>query len=141
MLRFARLESHPILFDGGHTGEFADELRAAAAQEQIPPWCAYIGWNEDSPVVMGGFTGPPSTDHSVEIGYLTFTTHQGRGHATSMATFLVEVARRHEVRAVIAHTLKLENASTRVLRRCGFYRIGVGMDDDVRQVWRWELNL
>ncbi|WP_118857944.1 GNAT family N-acetyltransferase [Sphingomonas mesophila] len=136
-LRFSKLKPHPILFDEEQTGAFASELRTLAAQEQVPPWCTYIGWLEDSPVVMGGYKGAPGEENSVEIGYLTFEEHQGKGHATALAAFLIQLAEEHGVRAVTAHTSMEVNASTRVLEKTGFVRNGIGYDEDVGAVWRW----
>ena len=137
--RFAPLEPDPILFDPAQTGDFAKELAEAARQEQVPPWCSWIAWLGEAPVAMGGFKGPPASDGTVEIGYLTFTDLQGRGHATALTGFLVAKAREHGASAVIAHTLPETNASTRVLEKNGFARDGIGHDDDVGEVWRWRL--
>ena len=139
-LRFAPLEPDPILFDPAQTGDFARELAEAARQEQVPPWCSWIGWLGGVPVAMGGFKGPPAPDGTVELGYLTFTDHQGQGHATAMARFLVAKAREHGIADVIAHTLPETNASTRVLEKNGFFRDGMGLDDDVGEVWRWRVG-
>jgi len=126
-----------VLFDPGQTGDFASELAQAARQEQVPPWCSYIGWQGAAPVTMGGFKGPPNEAGEVELGYLTFAAHQGRGHACAIAAFLVSVARDAGVPAIIAHTLPETNASTRVLEKTGFVRDGDGLDEDVGLVWRW----
>ncbi|MBT2133481.1 GNAT family N-acetyltransferase [Croceibacterium sp. LX-88] len=138
-LRFAPLEPDPVLFDPEQTGDFAKELAKEAAKEQLPPWCSWIGWLDGIPVTMGGFTGPPTEDGTVEIGYLTFTDHQGRGHATALTGFLVATARRGGVARIIAHTLSEPNASTRVLEKNGFVRDGEAHDPDAGTVWRWSL--
>ena len=44
-------------------------------------------------------------------------------------------------RAVTAHTLAEENASTKVLQRCGFTRTAELIDPDEGPVWRWELQI
>ncbi len=38
----------------------------------------------------------------------------------------------------LAHTCPEPNASTRVLTKCGFRRVGEVMDPDDGLVWRWE---
>jgi RimJ/RimL family protein N-acetyltransferase len=43
-----------------------------------------------------------------------------------------------EVRVVRAHTLPEENASTRVLAKCGFRQVGEMVDPEDGLVWRWE---
>jgi len=53
----------------------------------------------------------------------------------------VSFAFRHgQVRVVRAHTLPEANASTRVLTKCGFQRIGEVIDPEDGLVWRWERN-
>lgn len=42
-----------------------------------------------------------------------------------------------DVARVVAHTLPIENASSRVLRHCGFERIGEVIDPEDGLVWRW----
>src|SRR6266702_2366495 len=42
------------------------------------------------------------------------------------------------VRLVRAHTLPEENASTRVLLKCGFRHLGTVVDPEDGPVWRWE---
>ncbi len=53
-LRFAPLAPDPVLLDPAETGVFAAELAQAAAQDQVPPWCSWIGWDGAVPVVMSG---------------------------------------------------------------------------------------
>ena len=88
-----------------------------------------------------GFKGPPTADGTVEIAYGIDVDHQGRGYATEAAEALVcaafESGRVHLVRA---HTLPEENASTRVLRKCGFSFVGEVIDPEDGKVWRWERN-
>jgi ribosomal-protein-alanine N-acetyltransferase len=75
----------------------------------------------------------------VEIAYGLAPAYQGRGYATEAAQELV--ARTFAsglVRRVIAHTLPEQNASTRVLSRCGFARVGELIDPEDGLVWRWE---
>ena len=79
----------------------------------IPPWIGYLGFEDRDCVGTCAFTGPPRLG-VVEIAYFTFPGHEGRGVATRMAEGLVSMARMSapEV-SVTAHTLRLENASTR----------------------------
>jgi hypothetical protein len=39
---------------------------------------------------------------------------------------------------VVAHTLAEESASTTVLERCGFVRVGELVDETEGRIWRWE---
>lgn len=86
-----------------------------------------------------GFKGPPGTDGVVEIAYGIASEHQGKGYATEAAAALTDYAfRQREVRVVRAHTLPETNASTQVLTKCGFRRVGEVMDPEDGLVWRWE---
>ena len=61
------------------------------------------------------------------------------GYATEAAQSLTEYAfSSGKVRVVRAHTLPEPNASTRVLTKCGFRRIGEVIDPEDGLVWRWE---
>lgn len=129
------------LADPTVTGQFAEQMAALAAETQIPPWCGYIGWDEAEPLGFGGFVGQPDAHGAIEIGYLTFPAHEGKGVASAVAAGLVAIAQREGLQAVIAHTLPEENASTVVLCRNGFVRAGEAQDPDEGTVWRWRLDL
>jgi RimJ/RimL family protein N-acetyltransferase len=76
----------------------------------------------------------------VEIAYGIDPEHQGKGYATEAAAALVKFALDNgHVRVVRAHTLPEPNASTRVLTKCGFRRIGEVIEPDDGLVWRWEI--
>jgi [ribosomal protein S5]-alanine N-acetyltransferase len=77
----------------------------------------------------------------VEIAYAIDTDYRGKGYATEAAQALVEFALgRSGVRFVRAHTLPEENASTHVLRKCGFRYLGEVVDPEDGLVWRWEIH-
>lgn len=133
--------NEPELSDPAVAGQFAEQMAALAATPQVPPWCGYIGWDDDAPLGFGGFSGLPDESGTVEIGYLTFPAHEGQGVASAVAAGLVVIAREQGIGAVIAHTLPEENASTAVLRRNGFIRDGEAEDPDEGTVWRWRLEL
>ncbi len=110
----------------------------------VPPWVGYLTVDAGRKVVVGGcaFTSSPSGEGEVEIAYFTFPEYERQGFATAMARQLVEIARTSgQVRHVIANTLPTPNASTRVLEKCGFQRIGEGFDPDVGRTWQWRLEL
>jgi ribosomal-protein-alanine N-acetyltransferase len=76
----------------------------------------------------------------VEIAYGIVPEFQGRGYATEVARALVTYAIESGlVRTVRAHTLASPNASTRVLKKCGFTFTGEVIEPDDGLVWRWEL--
>ena len=86
-----------------------------------------------------GFKGPPDNDGVVEIAYGIVPAFQGRGYATEAAEVGTAFAFADgRVRLVRAHTLPTVNASTRVLEKCGFMRIGQVEDPEDGPVWRWE---
>jgi [ribosomal protein S5]-alanine N-acetyltransferase len=131
----------PELADPSVTGQFAQQMAALAAEQLVPPWCGYIGWDGTDPLGFGGFVGQPDEDGVIEIGYLTFPAREGRGVASAVAAGLLAIARGEGLSAVIAHTLPEQNASTVVLRRNGFVRSGEAQDSDEGTVWRWRIDL
>jgi RimJ/RimL family protein N-acetyltransferase len=120
----------------------ADWLARLGALTSADPWT--LGFSlvhRDSETVIGsvGFKGPPTTDGVVEIAYGVNLEHQGKGYATEAAQALTTYAfSSGQVRLVRAHTLPEPNASTRVLTKCGFRRVGEVIDPEDGLVWRWE---
>ena len=108
----------------------------------IDPWIhGFVLVHRATENIIGkcGFKGPPGTDGAVEIAYGVAPAHQGKGYATEAAAALVSYAFSDErVRVVLAHTLPESNASTRILTKCGFQRVGEVIDPDDGLVWRWE---
>jgi ribosomal-protein-alanine N-acetyltransferase len=131
----------PELLDPAVTGQFADAMAAICATVQTPPWCGYIARRASGPVGFGGFKHAPDDEGAVEIGYLTFPAWEGSGVATATAAAMVAIARENGARAVLAHTLAEENASTAVSRLNGFMRAGEAQDPDEGTVWCWRLEL
>jgi [ribosomal protein S5]-alanine N-acetyltransferase len=76
-----------------------------------------------------GYFGPPEAG-SVEIGYSMVSEARNQGFASECVRALVDRAFGFpQVRCVIAHTRGDANvASTKVLRGCGFQRIGPGAE-------------
>jgi [ribosomal protein S5]-alanine N-acetyltransferase len=114
-------------------------LHAATAAD---PWVhGFAVVHQESGAVIGsaGFKGPPDEEGVVEIAYGIVSGYQGRGYATEAAAALVTFAFvSHRVRLVRAHTQPTPNASTRVLAKCGFERIGDVVDPEDGLVWQWE---
>jgi RimJ/RimL family protein N-acetyltransferase len=119
---------------------FPEALPAAvdgARRRSEDPWGTHLFFDDDGALVgFGGFKGEPSHGE-VELGYAVAPARQGRGVATAVVEQLVNRAHTAGVNVVRAHTLAEENASTAVLRKCGFVRTGQAHEsgDDV---WRWE---
>jgi [ribosomal protein S5]-alanine N-acetyltransferase len=115
-------------------------LALLARAPRAAEWGGYLVIDEARGVVIGtcGFAHGPEADGTVEIAYFTFPEFERRGYATAMAAVLVERALRSGiVREVVAHTLPVRNASTRVLEKVGLQRAGEAHDPEVGKVWRW----
>ena len=104
-----------------------------------PPWIGYFALVNGRAVGTCGFKSPPR-DKTVEIAYHTFPHVEGRGHATAMARELIALARStNPAVTVIAHTLPEVNASTSILQKVGFEKVGLVDDPSDGAVWRWTL--
>src|SRR4051812_22932473 len=132
-----------------------ERMKPEERAQVSPAWLALLdGAGEVSPWIHGfrlvhrtdngvvgqcGFKGPPDGDAMVEIAYGIAPEHQGKGYATEAAAALTQYAiASGKVRIVRAHTLPEANASSRVLTKCGFKRVGEVMDPEDGLVWRWE---
>jgi RimJ/RimL family protein N-acetyltransferase len=135
---------------------FGDFLKNGAA-EVSPAWLARLEtateadpWIDGFAVVhiasntvigSASFKGPPDADGIVEVAYGVVPGQQGRGYATEATTALVAYAFGDDrVRVVRAHTFPRNDASARVLTKCGFTRIGQVVDPEDGPVWRWEIR-
>lgn len=144
--RFEQLAGLPAA--AGHraffvSGDVSPEWLAALRDSSGPdPWrhgCFVVHRESGSVIGSAGFTGPPDSSGTVEIGYGIVPSFEGQGYATEAAAALVAFAfARGEVRLVRAHTLPTANASTRVLEKCGFRNTGTVVDPVDGPVWRWE---
>ncbi|MBV9007464.1 MAG: GNAT family N-acetyltransferase [Solirubrobacterales bacterium] len=113
-----------------------------AARAEVPgEWGPQLFFDDDGALVgNGGWEGPPEQG-TAELGYAVAPSRQRRGIATAVVRELIQRASRAGLRAVSAHTLAEDNASTKVLERCGFTRTAELMDPDEGPVWRWELRI
>ena len=122
--------------------QVSDEWVASVTEaDAVDPWLhgfSLIHRATGETVGMCGFKGPP-TDGMVEIAYAIEPEYQGQGFATQAAAVLFAYASgQAEVCIVRAHTLPERNASTRVLTKCGFEKVGEVVDPEDGPVWRWE---
>ena len=111
---------------------FHDRLTAGG-----PAHVGWYGWyaltrdsvgRRETLVAGAGYLGPPSAG-SVEIGYSVIPEARGRGYAPELVEALVAHAFEFpEVQRVIAHTSDANVASTQVLLKCGFTRVGAGKE-------------
>jgi [ribosomal protein S5]-alanine N-acetyltransferase len=105
-----------------------------------PPWVAYLVVDKQRCVGTCAFKGAPR-ENRVEIAYFTFPEYEGQGLATQMAEALLNIARAQIPGIIVAaQTLPTENASTHILAKLGFTRVGTAEDDEVGLVWEWHLE-
>ena len=141
---------HALYGDTANAAKVATLVRnIAAAQAHLyertgaeAPWIGYLARDPASNMLVGtcSFVGPPK-DGEVEIAYFTFPGAEGRGWGGGMAAALTALAFEDPaIGRVIAHTLKQEGASTRILRRLGYGLMGDAIDADEGPVWRWALD-
>jgi ribosomal-protein-alanine N-acetyltransferase len=130
-----------------------EALPAADRAQVSPAWLEQLQSNPPSAWTHGfaireplsgktvgscAFKGPPNEEGLVEIAYAIDPEWQGRGYAKEAAAALVELAYQLGASVVIAHTLPETNASTSVLKSCGFEHLGEVVDPDDGLVWRWQ---
>jgi RimJ/RimL family protein N-acetyltransferase len=144
----ALIARNPDEFDQLHRVDSSgvrDQLAAVigmtpAATLDAGDWGTFFAYEKEPRRVVGvcGYKAPPNRDGTVEIAYLTFPTFEGHDFATGMANALVVRALGSiEVAEVIAHTLPQDNASTHVLEKCAFQRVGERVDPKDGPVRRW----
>jgi RimJ/RimL family protein N-acetyltransferase len=117
-------------------------LAALRQATDADPWrFGFFVVHRDSGSLIGmaSFKGPPDRDGMVEIAYGIAPGFQGQGYASEAALALVGYASGDDqVRLIRAHTAPEANASTGVLKKCGFAFIGPVEDPEDGLVWRWE---
>ena len=128
-----------FMVSGEVSPEYLARLQASTGADPWTHGFALVQESSRTVIGMGGFKGPPDAEGVVEIAYGVAPDYQGKGYATEAAQALVDYAfGSGRVRVVRAHTFAEANASTRVLARCGFQKIGEVMDPEDGLVWRWE---
>lgn len=112
------------------------------SEEEKYWWTYFPIHKQDNKLIgSGGYKGKPATDGTVELGYEIAPAYRNRGLATEMTRGLIENAFKDDkVKSIIAHTLGQENASTKVLQKCGFEKVQEINDPDDGLIWRWELK-
>ena len=77
----------------------------------------------------------------VAIAYRIEPEHCDRGFATEAARAMTAFAfDQPDIQRVCAHTLSCDNASARILVKCGFESLGQVIEPEDGPVWRWELS-
>ena len=132
----------PEKWTGFGSAPFRYVLEKIRSDPSANGWWNYLPIHraDNTLIGSGGFKGPPDEEGIVEIGYEIMPDYRNRGLATEMARGLTEHAFTDpRVKQVIAHTLARENASTRVLTKCGFKKIREMTLGDDGLVWKWAM--
>jgi RimJ/RimL family protein N-acetyltransferase len=104
-----------------------------------PPWVGYLAFAGETCVGTCAFKTAPNNGE-VEIAYATFDGYRDQGYATAKVEALIEIANTADPSAAItAQTLRGNNASTRVLTKAGFVRVGDVMHPEDGLVSEWRL--
>jgi RimJ/RimL family protein N-acetyltransferase len=120
---------------------FLTRIRETAAPDPWRDGCGILLLPDNRLIGVCSFNGPPDPDGAVEISYGVAPDYQGRGYATEAARLLIGSAWAvPQVRRIFAKTLPEENASTRVLRKCGFNTYRELIDPVDGLIWRWEIE-
>lgn len=102
------------------------------------PWVAYLIVDGNEVLGTVSFTEAP-INNTVEIAYWTSPEHEGKGVASFGCEALVELAENFDpLVEVIAKTAPEINASTHILQKNGFVRVGVVEDDEIGDAWLWK---
>ncbi len=95
---------------------------------------------ENKIIGNGGFKGLADENGMVEIGYAISPQFENQGLATEAARGMIDYAFSwSNVKMVDAHTLAEENASVRVLQKCGMTRIAEKHDAEDGDIWQWRI--
>jgi RimJ/RimL family protein N-acetyltransferase len=118
-------------------------LDRLSESEDEKNWWTYFPVHKQDNKLMGsgGYKGKPTNSGTVEIGYEIAPDYRNRGLATEMAKGLIDNAFKDvRVNSIIAHTLGKDNASTKLLQKCGFKKVGEINDPNDGIIWKWELK-
>ena len=115
--------------------EFFHAQLAAGGPEQVGWYTWYaitrnLRGQRELLIAGAGYFGPPA-DGTVQIGYSVIPSARRQGYASEIVTALLNHAFTvPAVQQVIAHTSDANVASTQVLLRCGFERVGPGVEPE-----------
>jgi len=128
-------------FSGDVSPKWLEQLRAVRGTDPWTHGFAVLHPADDQVIGSAGFKGPPDADGMVEVAYGIVPAWQGKGCATkTLGKLMAFAATDNRVRVFRAHTLPENNASTRVLTKNGFTKLGEVIDPEDGRVWRWERN-
>lgn len=106
-----------------------------------PPWIGYLAIDNGRAMGTCAFKSAPENGR-VEIAYFTFPDCEGRGVATAMVGLLLQIVVQSQTDVVVfAQTLRIENASMKVLTKHGFQKVRSLEHPEDGPIWEWELCL
>ena len=117
-------------------------LQMLETDPQILRWGMHLFLKKDENKIIGngGFKGVPDENGMVEIGYAISPAYENQGLATEAARGMIEYAFSWaNVRMVDAHTLAEENASVKVLQKCGMTRIAEKHGTEDGDILQWRI--
>lgn len=103
-------------------------------------WWSYLPIHKEDNALIGslGYKGYPDENGMVEIGYEICANYRNKGLASEAAKALIDHAfTGDKVKYVQAHTLANENASTKVLKKCGMQFVKEVNDPEDGLIWQW----
>jgi len=118
-------------------------LKMLETDPQVLRWGMHLFLKKDENKIIGngGFKGTPDENGMVEIGYAISPIYENQGFATETARGMMDYAFSWaNVRMVDAHTLAEENASVKVLRKCGMTKIAEKHDTEDGTIWQWRIS-
>lgn len=81
--------------------------------------------------------GEPNENGEIEIGYGTYDEFQGKGFMTEIVNGLIEWAKEQNiVKSILASTEKTNSASSKVLEKNNFTKIG-----ETETIFNWKLEI
>ena len=117
-------------------------LKMLEADPQILRWGMRLFLKKDENRVIGngGFKGAADAQRMVEIGYAISPLYENQGLATEAARAMIDYAFSwSHIRMVDANTLAEENASVRILEKCGMTKIAEKHDTEDGDIWQWRI--
>jgi [ribosomal protein S5]-alanine N-acetyltransferase len=117
-------------------------LKMLEANPQILRWGMHLFLKKDENKIIGngGFKGVPDENGMVEIGYAVSPLYENQGLGTEAARGMIDYAFSwSNVAMVDAHTLAEENASVKILQKCGMTKIAEKHDDEDGDIWQWRI--
>lgn len=117
-------------------------LKMLEADPQVLRWGMHFFLYKDENKIIGtgGFKGAADASGMVELGYSVAPSYENQGFATEAAGGMLDYAFSwSHVKMVDAHTLAEENASGKVLQKCGMTKIAEKHDPQDGDIWQWRI--